>query len=76
MKTIEEQIKELPPDLQQEVEDFVGYLLEKHGRKSETEFKFGWEGALKDLRASYTSVELQHKILEWREKPASDSLAE
>ncbi len=76
MKTIEEQIKELPPELQQEVEDFVGYLLEKHGRKSEAKFKFGWEGALKDLRASYTSVELQHKILGWRERPDSDSLTE
>lgn len=32
MKTIEEAIKELPPGLQQEVED-LQFLIEKRGRK-------------------------------------------
>jgi hypothetical protein len=27
--------------------------------------KFAWEGALADLQGQYTSVDLQHKILEW-----------
>ncbi len=72
MKTIEDQIRELPPELQQEVEDFVGFLLEKYGRKTEAKLKFDWEGALKDWRDHYTSVELQHKILEWREEATSD----
>jgi len=65
MKTIEEKIKELPPELQQEVEDFVEFLLKKHRPKPKGKLKFGWEGALKDLRDKYTSVELQHKVLEW-----------
>jgi hypothetical protein len=29
-------------------------------------FKFDWEGGLSDLKEQYTSVELQHKALEWR----------
>jgi len=65
MKTLEELIKELPPELQPEVEDFVQFLLEKRGRKPRGKLKFNWEGALQDLRDQYTSVELQHKALEW-----------
>ena len=65
MKKIEEMIKELPPELQQEVEDFVQFLLDKHARKPKGKFKFDWEGALEDLSDQYTSVELQHKVLEW-----------
>ena len=66
MKTLEELIKELPPELQEEVEDFVRFLLEKRVRKPRGKLKFDWEGALQDLRDQYTSVELQHKISEWR----------
>jgi hypothetical protein len=66
MQNIEQIIKELPPELRQEVEDFVKFLLEKRVRKAKGKFKFEWAGALKDLRDQYTSVELQHKILEWR----------
>jgi len=29
------------------------------------ELKLDWRGALRDLRDKYTSVELQHKVLEW-----------
>ena len=65
MKTLEELIKELPPELQQEVGDFVQFLLEKQVKKPKGKFKFNWEGALQDLRDQYTSVELQHKVLEW-----------
>jgi len=66
MKDIEERIKELPPRLQEEVEDFVEFLLEKQQKKPRGKPNFGWAGALKDLRGQYTSVELQHKISEWR----------
>lgn len=63
---IEERIKELPPELQREVEDFVQFLLEKRLKRPRGKPNFGWAGALKDLREQYTSVELQHKISEWR----------
>ncbi len=65
MGKVEEMIKELPPELQQEVEDFVQFLLEKRVRKPKSPLKLDWRGALRDLRDQYTSVELQHKILEW-----------
>jgi hypothetical protein len=65
MENIEKKIGKLPFELQREVEDFVDFLLEK--RKSRPgKPRFDWAAALKDLRDKYTSVELQHKISEWR----------
>lgn len=64
-KKIVEMIQELPPELQQEVEDFVQFLIEKRTRKPKGQLKLDWRGALRDLRDQYTSVELQHKVLEW-----------
>jgi len=29
-------------------------------------FTFNWEGGLSELKEEFTSVELQHKSLEWR----------
>ncbi|MFQ6094215.1 MAG: DUF2281 domain-containing protein [bacterium] len=66
MKSIEERIKELPPELQREVVDFIDFLTERRLRQPRGKPNFDWAGALKDLRDQYTSVELQHKISEWR----------
>jgi len=66
METLKEMIDKLPPELQREVRDFVEFLLEKKMKKGKKKPKFDWAGALKDLRGQYTSVELQHKIVEWR----------
>lgn len=66
MKTIEERINELPPELRREVEDFIEFLVEKRQKRLRGKPNFPWAGALKDLRDRYTSVELQHKIAEWR----------
>jgi hypothetical protein len=66
MKTIEEMIKELPPEIQQEVKDFVEFLLEKRVKRSRGKPRFDWAGTLKHLGEQYTSVELQHKISDWR----------
>lgn len=66
MKTIEERINELPPELQREVEDFIEFLVEKRQKRARGKPNFAWAGALKDLRDRYTAVELQHKIAEWR----------
>ena len=66
MKSIDERIKNLPPALKKEVEKFVDVLLKKQRKKSRGKLKMDWAGALKDLRGKYTSVELQHKISEWR----------
>lgn len=66
MGNIADRIKELPPELQQEVEDFIEFLRERRLRRPRGKPNFDWAGALKDLRDEYTSVELQHKISEWR----------
>jgi len=70
MQTLKELIEQLPPELQQEVQDFVEFLLEKRAAKLKAEkrgeLKLDWRGALRDLRDKYASVELQHKIIEWR----------
>lgn len=66
MKNLEERIKELPPELHQEVMDFVESLLEKRGRRPGKKLRQDWAGALKDYREQYTSLELQKKSLEWR----------
>ena len=66
MRTLEELIKELPPELQKEVHDFVQFLLERRMRKHGRTLRQDWAGALRDYRDQYTSLELQKKALEWR----------
>lgn len=66
MREIEEMVKELPPELQQEVLDFVQFLLEKRGRKTGRTLRQDWAGALRNYRDQYSSLELQKKAIEWR----------
>jgi hypothetical protein len=65
---IKSKLDELPEDLRKEVYDFMEFLLQKHGssKAKKGKFKFDWEGGLSELKDKYTSVELQHKSLEWR----------
>ncbi len=63
--SLEEMVKQLPPDLQQEAQDYIQYLL-KRGKQQRSTPQFKWAGALKSLKAQYTSVELQHKLMQWR----------
>jgi hypothetical protein len=65
MGKIEEMVRNLPPELQNEVEDFVQFLLNKQKRKPAKNLRQDWAGALKDYRDKYTSLELQKKALEW-----------
>ena len=64
MKNLVESIQKLSPELQLEVEDFVQFLLSKRKQKIKGTVKLDWRGELKDMRDLYSSVELQHKILE------------
>ena len=66
MKSIDERIKNLPPALKKEVEEFVNSLLKKQGKKKGKKLRQDWAGALRDYRDQYTSLELQKKALEWR----------
>ena len=65
---IEAKIDKLPEHVIPEINDFIDFLLVKYGDKKikKNKFKFDWEGGLSNLKDKYTSVELQHKALEWR----------
>ena len=64
---IESKLEELPENLKKEVLDYIEFLLQKYGKKAKKgKLRFDWEGGLSDLKEKYTSVELQHKALEWR----------
>lgn len=65
MKKIEELIRELPPELQQEVQDFAQFLLDTKVRKKQKKLRMSWAGALREFRDQFTSLELQKKALEW-----------
>jgi mRNA-degrading endonuclease RelE of RelBE toxin-antitoxin system len=65
-KPLVEMVKELPPEIEQEVKDFVEFLLERRMRKPGKKLRQDWAGALKDYRTQYTSLELQKKASEWR----------
>ena len=66
MKSLEEMIRDLSPDAQRQVADFVKQLAEAAkpapGRKLDQQ----WAGALKRYREQFTSLQLQRKALEWR----------
>jgi hypothetical protein len=64
-KNIKEAILLLPPEIRDQVRDFIQSLLNDQFRVSETEPNLDWKGALRDLKEQYTSVDLQHKALEW-----------
>jgi len=62
---IEDLVKSLPVDAQQEVLDFAEFLLRKRASQPYRALDFSWKGALRDLRSQYNSVDLQHKAAEW-----------
>ena len=64
---LERAIRELPPELQREVEEFVLNLAKRQGGAKRRYLKQDWAGALAHLRDQYTSLELQKKALEWRD---------
>jgi len=66
-QAIEAKLDELPENSKREVLDYIEFMLHKYGKKTKRgKFRFDWEGGLSDLKEEYTSVELQHKALEWR----------
>ncbi len=65
MKTLEDLIKGLPPELQQEVQDFARYLLETKVHIRRSKLRMNWAKALSEFRGQFTSLDLQRKALEW-----------
>ena len=54
----------LPKQIQQQVLDYIEFLLDKYQKKDNknTKFSFDWENGLSELKHDYTSVELQHYV--------------
>jgi hypothetical protein len=64
---IEHKFGLLPEHFKKRVSDFIDFLLTKKEHKTATKkFSFDWEGGLENLKDRYSSVELQHKSMEWR----------
>jgi hypothetical protein len=61
-------LKELPDTLKKEILDYVNVLLAKEQIPiaKNKGFKFLWENGLAKEKIGLTSVELQHKSMEWR----------
>jgi hypothetical protein len=71
MSRLEQLVKELPPNLQREVEDFAQFLLEKRQSPSARQFlQQAWAGGLREFREQYSALTLQQQSLEWRGKPS------
>ena len=68
IRPLEELVKELSPQLKVEVQAFVESLLAKSNQPTKRKLRQDWAGTLKAdyTSADYTSVELQHLAVEWR----------
>ena len=65
MENFDQLMKELPPELQQEVYDFAQFLKEKKVRPKQKKLRMSWAGALREFREQFTSLDLQRKALDW-----------
>jgi hypothetical protein len=65
MKTLQEVLQELPPQLQDEVRDFAQFLLDRKPRPKQRKLRQSWAGGLREFRDRFTSLDLQKKTLEW-----------
>ena len=59
-------LKELPPALQRQVEDFIRFLLATRESRPVKKPKFAWASALKNIGRQTSSVDLQHRLADMR----------
>ena len=65
--TIVKKIRQLPPELQEEVIHFIDSLLTEKKLKRKKRPNLKWIGGLKAYRDKYTALELQKRALDWRD---------
>lgn len=65
-KSLDQLLKDLPPESQAEVRSFVEALIKKREQKSNGYLRQSWAGALEEYRDQFTSLELQKMSLSWR----------
>lgn len=66
VKPLDQLLKDLPPESQAEVRDFLESLIKRRQRKSNGHVRQSWASALEDYREQFTSLELQKRSLDWR----------
>ncbi len=67
MTRLEQLVKDLPPNLQREVEDFAQFLVEKRHESHPACFlQQDWAGGLREFREQYSALALQQQALAWR----------
>ncbi|MDE0638370.1 MAG: DUF2281 domain-containing protein [Candidatus Poribacteria bacterium] len=62
-----EKIRELPPELQEEVIHFIDFLRTKKSSNRKKKPNLEWIGGLKAYRDQFTALELQKKASDWRD---------
>jgi murein L,D-transpeptidase YafK len=67
-KEIEIKIKNLPENLKKDVIEYIDFLLKKYQNQEikKRKLKFDWEDGLSEINKEFSSVELQHKSVEFR----------
>ena len=64
---VDAKIKQLPPHLQRQENDYIDFLAKKYDVKRKAhKFNFDWEDELVALGKQFNSVDLQHKAADWR----------
>jgi hypothetical protein len=66
IKNIETKINQLTPDLINELDNYLDYLINKRTTKKSGKLTQNWAGGLKG--ENYNSIDLQKKALDWRQK--------
>lgn len=66
MESIIKKIQNLPPDLQDQANDFIDFLINKKNRKMRKTPKLDWIGGLRQFKNQFSALELQKQALEWR----------
>jgi hypothetical protein len=66
-RKLDDLVKDLPPEYQAEVRDFMEFLIRKHTVKSSGKrLRQTWAGKLKQYQSKYSALELQQAALKWR----------
>ena len=68
VKQINKKIEKLPPHLIPEIMDYIDFLINKYNDPTgeKRSFAFSWQGGLAEISTESSSVDLQHKSMDWR----------
>ncbi len=65
-RSLEDLVKGIPPELREQVRDFLVSLMERRVKRKCGPLRQDWAGSLREFKGKYTSLDLQKKALEWR----------